>query len=256
MPPSFRSAVYHGSVWHSRDLPKPHQFRYQLAYFVIDLDELEQLDRVSRWFGVNRRAWFSWHDEDFGDGSGQPYREFLDQTLRNRGWRTLPSRYLVMTLPRTLGYCFNPLTVVHGLDTAGDCMVAVYEVNNTNRERTHYIVTPEDSRCEKALPVSPFFNARGAYKFSGNIPDETLHLSIVYQDSGGATLKTGFTARRRPFVAKELRWCAVRYPLLALSVVFSIHFQALKIWRKGVRFIGLNRGHRDDQVSQSIKETV
>ena len=251
-----QSGIYHGTVWHSRDLPTAHAFRYPLIYFVIDLDAIAELENLRPWFGVNKRAWFSWRDADHGDGSGKPYRLFLDNLLRARGWTSLPVTYLAMTLPRTLGYCFNPLTVVHGLDATGNRIVTVYEVNNTIGKRTHYVLDEENSHCEKSLPVSPFFEARGDYEFEASVPGEKLDLRIVYRDSSGSSLHTGFSGRRTPLDARHLKHFVARFPFLALRVIAAIHYQALRLWLKGIRFIGLDDARSDNASNSSIQKTT
>ena len=52
---------------HARHSPRDHVFRYPVYQWLIDLDELPELDRRFRLFGWNRRAVTSWHDEDHID---------------------------------------------------------------------------------------------------------------------------------------------------------------------------------------------
>ena len=56
-----------------------------------------------------------------------------------------------------------------------------------------------------------------------------------------ATVKDGVTSfdatltlERRPWTATELRRALVRHPLMTAGVVAGIHWEALKIWWKGV----------------------
>mgnify|MGYP000890019317 CR=1 FL=1 len=224
-----RSGIYWGTVYHARDIPKRHQFSYELPYFLFDLDELPSLDCLSRVFAVNHKAWFSWHDCDHGDGTKRPYREFLDELLVNRGVSRSAKTYLVMTLPRTLGYSFNPLTVVHCLDRQGRALAVVYEVNNTAGARVNYVVTADNQTTQKSMPVSPFFESSGTYQFNAPVPTERLSLNIIYRDVGGSTLKTSFSGCREPFTTASVRRALVAYPLVALKVIAAIHFEALKI---------------------------
>ena len=62
------SSLYVGGVMHRRLRPIGHEFRYSLSTFALDLDELPELDRRLRWFGVNRRAVFAFHDGDHIEG--------------------------------------------------------------------------------------------------------------------------------------------------------------------------------------------
>lgn len=68
------SALYLGTVVHARVRPVRHRLRYRMLNMLLDLDELPELGRRLRLFGYNRRALFSFHDADHGDGSGAPLR--------------------------------------------------------------------------------------------------------------------------------------------------------------------------------------
>jgi DUF1365 family protein len=66
------SSLYFGSVFHRRLRPKPHRFRYRLFWLLIDLDELEALDRRLKVFSHNRLNLFSLFDRDHGDSRETP----------------------------------------------------------------------------------------------------------------------------------------------------------------------------------------
>ena len=56
------SALYTGTVMHARKTPKENVFRYRVCFYVLDLDELSELDRRVRLFGWNRRGVVSLRD--------------------------------------------------------------------------------------------------------------------------------------------------------------------------------------------------
>ena len=251
-----RSGIYWGRVYHYRDGPTRHALDYRVPYFLFDVDTLKDLDVGSAWFGFNRKAWFSWHDRDFGDGSGAPYRQFIEATLLEHDIHEIPDTILAMTLPRTLGYSFNPLTVVHCLNRDNDLIATVYEVNNTANGRVHYVLASERVTCEKAMPVSPFFSDQGVYEFRAPVPHNTLLLNITYRDASGHVLRAGFSGRREPFSQAAVRRVVLNAPLIAIKVIAAIHLEALKLWLKGVQFIGLGPSSDTAHKSHSIKDTL
>ena len=58
-PTSNAAALYFGDVMHARLKPIGHRFNYRVMSLLIDLDRLEEADRQSPLFGVNRAALYS-----------------------------------------------------------------------------------------------------------------------------------------------------------------------------------------------------
>lgn len=236
------SAVYLGTVFHRRPAPRAHALRYGVFYLLLDLDELPVLDRRSRLFGYNRAAWFSFFDADHGSGDGRPFRDWLGEALAAAGIVREDWRFRVLCMPRVLGYVFNPITVVYCHDASGHLVAMLYEVNNTFGERLSYVVPVAAhpggavirQRCDKALFVSPFFDMRGHYEFAVREPGTRLTLGIDYREDAALRLRAVFAGRRQPFSAKTLRALAWRYPAATLKVIAAIHYEALKLWLKGI----------------------
>ncbi|MCP5199977.1 MAG: DUF1365 domain-containing protein [Gammaproteobacteria bacterium] len=243
MPPepgALRSALYRGEVYHRRWAPRPHSLRYGLYYLLLDLDEIGRLDGVSRLFGVDRARPLAFHQADHGDGSRHGLRAWLDGLLAARGLGPGPWQYRLLCLPRVLGYVFNPLTVVWCARPGGDTVAMVYEVNNTFGERHPYVVPVSGAagriaqRCDKRLFVSPFFDGAGHYEFAVSAPGDALDLVIDYHAGGARRLHAAFRGRRAAFTAANLRALAWRYPAMTAKVIAGIHYEALKLWLKGV----------------------
>ncbi|MEO6395646.1 MAG: DUF1365 family protein, partial [Devosia sp.] len=80
---SLNSALYAGTVVHSRLRPKRHRLSYRVFSLLLDLDELPALNQL-RWFGHNRAALFSFHDKDHGAGRGS-LRDWAEAQLHAAG---------------------------------------------------------------------------------------------------------------------------------------------------------------------------
>ena len=235
-----RSGIYRGRVTHHRVRPRVHDLAYALFYFLIDLDELPALARRRWLFGWNRAALFSFHDADHGLGDGRAFRDVLVDALSGAGYTQRAWRFEVLCLPRILGYVFNPITVVYCHDD--ERLVAMlYEVSNTFGERVNYLLpVPADGAsvirhtCAKAMYVSPFFDVDGRYRFDLTVPDERIALSIRHEDEAGLRLHAGFTGRRLPWTTRNLLWMFLRFPLATFKVIAGIHWEALRLWLKGI----------------------
>jgi DUF1365 family protein len=153
----------------------------------------------------------------------------------------------VMCLPRVLGFVFNPISLYfcHGADGAPSAMV--YEVNNTFGDRTTYVLPASaqsvmEHGAAKAMHVSPFMDMDHDYDFLLNQPAERFSLGIHVRRADTLWLTAAFSAERRPFTDRALLAAWMSHPLLTLKVVAGIHWEALKIWRKGIAYRGKPHG--------------
>jgi len=241
-----KSAIYTGHVYHRRFGERPHTLRYRVFYVLLDLDELGALDRLSRLFGVNRAGWFSFRDRDHGDGTGT-YRDWCTRVLREAGIRGANAGFEVLTTPRVLGYVFNPISVVYCRREDGSIGAMIYEVNNTFGERIAYAIPVTRrratirQRCEKAMFVSPFCDLDGTYEFSVCEPGDELTLTIDYYSHSARQLRAAFRGQRRGFTRGELVRLAFGFPAASVKLIAGIHYEALKLWLKGVPLVRRRR---------------
>ena len=105
------AALYFGDVMHARLKPVGHRFSYRVMSLLIDLDRLDDADRQSRLFGVNRAALYSFHEADHGHRDGSPLRDYVRSCAAERGIDLTGGRVLLLCYPRLLGFTFNPLSV-------------------------------------------------------------------------------------------------------------------------------------------------
>jgi len=76
------------------------------------------------------------------------------------------------------------------------------------------------------------------YRFGIDAPHpdwDGLRISITAGDADGTVLAACFDARRRALDDKALALAFLSHPLLTLKVVCAIHWEALRLWMKGVR---------------------
>jgi DUF1365 family protein len=82
--------------------------------------------------------------------------------------------------------------------------------------------------------VSPFFDVSGDYCFVLTRPGARLALSIRHEDDAGLRLHAGFTGHRMPWTTRHLLLACARWPAATLQVVAGIHWEALRLWLKGL----------------------
>src|ERR1700719_1278512 len=79
------ASLYFGDVMHARLKPVPHRFSYRVMSLLIDLDRLDEADRQSPLFGINRAALYSFHEGDHGERDGSSLRAYAQARASELG---------------------------------------------------------------------------------------------------------------------------------------------------------------------------
>lgn len=231
-------------VVHRRLRPRRNAFRYRVAYLCLDLSALECA--AGRWLRIDRPGAASFHCADHGARDGSDLRGWLEDILARHGLATLcDGAPVLMTLPRLLGYVFNPVSFWFCRDRAGGLRAVLCEVNNTFGESHCYLVHHAGGRPlqadewlegRKVFHVSPFLPAEGTYRFRFRLDHRHAHVDVNYHDAHGLMLATSVGGRREPLTDRAVLRRLVANPAMTLAVVARIHWQALQLFCKRAKF--------------------
>jgi uncharacterized protein len=240
------AALYFGKVMHARLKPMGHRFSYRVMSLLIDLGRLDQADRQSPLFGVNRAALYSFHEADHGERDGSSLQGYALLRAAEHGIDLAGGKVLVLCYPRLFGYTFNPLSVYFCYAADNALALLIYEVRNTFGDIHAYVLPVRESEIseagvrqvqDKLFYVSPFVAMAMRYHFRILPPGNEVKLRILETDHEGPLLAATFAGHRRPLTSATLLRAFVSLPLVTVKIIAAIHWEALRLWIKGAKFI-------------------
>lgn len=237
--------LYVVRVMHRRHVAPLYRFGYRLFYVVLDLDRVPELHRALRLFSHNAFNLVTFDDRDHGHGRRGGLRAWVEQVLAADGIRLEGGRIRLLTLPRVLGFVFNPISVFYCEHRDGSLRAVIAEVRNTFGERHCYLLArggaPLSWRDEhvknKRFHVSPFLAVEGSYRFRLAPPGESIRVHIRALRAGAPLLDATLAGERAPLTDRALLGQVLRMPWATLKVVAAIHWEALKLWLRGARVV-------------------
>ncbi len=234
------SCIYNGEVTHTRFKPVRHFLKYKTFSLLIDLDEINLLDKSIGIFSHNKFNIFSFYDEDHGDRDGGNLKDWVISNLKKFQIKENITNIKVLCYPRIFGYVFNPLSIFYCFEN--DKLKAVlYEVKNTFNEQHTYVFKVDNNdiirqMCKKKMYVSPFMDMQTTYKFELNFPQDKLSVVIKQYDIEGLLLTATQTGIIKEFSLKQLVINFFKYPLMTIKIIGAIHFEAFLLWKKGAKY--------------------
>ena len=110
---NFLSCIYSGYIIHKRFKPKKHFFSYKTFSLLIDLNEIEGLDKKINFFSYNKFNIMSFYNIDHGPRDGSSLVKWATKTLRKAKINLDGGRIKLLCFPRFFGYVFNPLSIFY-----------------------------------------------------------------------------------------------------------------------------------------------
>jgi len=237
------SHIYNGTVIHKRFKPKEHYFKYKVFSLLIDLSELELLDKKISFFSFNKFNLISFYEKDHGSRDGSSLIKWVKVNLNKNKIDSENIKIKLLCYPRILGYVFNPLSVFFIYKSNDQLSSILYEVKNTFGEQHTYIFRVEEKNnlfqhnCEKKFHVSPFIEMNCKYFFRILKPSQKISVIIDQYDQEDKILYASQDGKRTDFTSNQLIKSYIKHPLMTFKVILAIHFEAFKLWSKGIKFV-------------------
>ena len=237
------SSIYIGNVIHKRFKPKIHFFKYKVFSILLDISEIDILDKSLKIFSYNKFNIVSFYDADHGPRDGTSIKEWVIKNLNDNRINTENIKIKLLCYPRIFGYVFNPLSVFFIYNKNSKLISILYEVKNTFGEQHTYVFKTKENEnyikhtCKKKFHVSPFIEMDCTYFFKILKPSEKISVIIDQYDEEGKLLYASQDGDRIEFNNKNLVLSYLRHPLMTFKIIVAIHFEAFKLWTKGIKFV-------------------
>ena len=240
-----------GVVKHSRLRPAKNAFSYGVFTVSIPMRSRRRNTQLLSKTGLhdNRPGLCSFYDRDHGRGE-EDSLAWLESILQDHGIDYVDGEIWLQTFPRVLGYVFNPVSFWLCTSADKNVRAILAEVNNTFGERHCYLLHKDSGEplqsgetlvSKKVFHVSPFCEVSGEYRFRFLFPEDSqsqrnILSRIELHEDGLPLINTSISGITSPLTKRALHLALLRYPLMSIGVIFRIHWQALKLWAKGVPF--------------------
>tara|TARA_Y100000590_G_scaffold440724_1_gene566487 strand:+ start:1734 stop:2504 length:771 start_codon:yes stop_codon:yes gene_type:complete len=239
----FTSCIYSGFVTHRRFKPKRHFFTYKTFSLFIDLTEIKSLGKKINFFSYNRFNILSFYDVDHGPRDGTSLVNWVKDTLADAKINIGSGSIKLLCYPRFFGYVFNPLSIFYCYDENLNLKAILYEVKNTFNEQHTYVFSATSlsnlilHKCDKKFYVSPFIEMKTFYNFRLLKPGKILSVFIKQRDINGTLLTACQVGKKIEMSSKNLFFQFLTHPLMSFKVILAIHFEAFRLWFKGVKHV-------------------
>ena len=200
------SSIYNGKVIHKRFKPKEHFFRYSVFSLLIDLSELNQLDKEIKFFSFNKFNLISFYEKDHGNRDGSSLVEWVKKNLDENNIHFKDIKIKLLCYPRIFGYVFNPLSVFFIYNSNEKLISILYEVKNTFGEQHTYIFKVDDDlklfqhNCSKKFHVSPFIEMDCNYFFRILKPEDKMSVIIDQYQANEKIFHLTYTFTRQKYI--------------------------------------------------------
>jgi DUF1365 family protein len=244
-PIDFKSSIYEAKVYHTRLKGVKNIFSYGVYTFLLDLAEIDTLDKNYFLFARNRFSLFSFYDKDHLDLGEADIQKNIHAYIRKEGYKGTIGKIFLLTNLRVLGYVFNPVSFYFILNEEAEKVCAIAQVGNTFGEMKPYFfpkpVTEGDFdfvlEADKFFYVSPYISLDSKFIFKLKMPSEQLKIQVDSYESGEKVLGTAYTGKKKEFNNSKLLLYFLKYPFVTVKVIGAIHIQALKLYMNKLPFL-------------------
>lgn len=237
----FKTSLAIGKVWHKRYTPTIHEFQYKLNSFLIDIDDVNSLDRLSNLISINKFNLYYFDHENYLRSNYGHIKSKVRSKLIELGAK-LEGQEKIFLLGQlaNLGIYFSPLNLYICM-VNDNCHYVLAEVSNTPwNERHYYLINMlnEPYIVKKNFHVSPFWGINQDYHWTFKFADNSIYFQIDNYQDDKKVFSAGYSAN---FITSnnktQLQQELIKNPCNIFKILTAIYYHALKLFIKKVPFV-------------------
>ena len=237
-----KPALYVGSISHQRHIPRQHRFSYPFFMWLLNLDELSLLQDQGWWFSSRRFALSRFHRPDYFGNPEIPLHNSIKKRMKELTGHEVKGQVCGLINLRTLGLYFSPVNFYFAFDQDQKFSHFLAEVSNIPWNQRHQYAYYIDSTGtvpsqKKQFHVSPFNHLDQTYQWHVEPPGEKINIGLRIDDERGHIFSASLALERHAFERRTIRTQLLKKPVMTVSIVTAIYWQALKIYLKGIPYI-------------------
>ena len=249
-----KNYIYKGRIKHRRFTPVMQSFNYSIFMTFFDINKIESIFKKSILWNVNKFALISFQRKDYHGDPNISLDLAVRETIYQKKGIKIEGPIRILTHLRYFGYCFNPVTFYYCYnknDTKVQMIMA--EVTNTpwNERYTYFIDSKKNNNflehLDKKFHVSPFWEMDHQYEWYFTSPNEKIFVNMKNFKSKQKVFDATLDLNQRiEMNFYNLLFHTLTYPFLTLMVYLRIHYQALKLWLRGVKYVDHPKYKQDE----------
>jgi uncharacterized protein len=228
-----KNSLYSGTIQHRRFEPIAHAFEYQVAYYYLNLDEVEKVFKIPFLFSFNFPGLLSFWSKDYLN------RARIETKIREATGQDFKGDIYLLTNISYFGFCFNPVSFYYGFED-GELKHVVFHVTNTPWGEKHLYYMSFDKTKQvafqfpKEFHVSPFMQMEIDYTWVVNAPEEKIRVLMQNRPRGEKRIVFDSTLEltKYPLSFKHILFHFLKFPFVTFKTSLAIYYQAILLWIK------------------------
>ena len=240
---------YKTTIFHKRIKPFKNYFSHSFPTIMLNLKELKKVDKKI-FFSINKFNILSFYSKDHGPREKNADLSIWVKKIINKKFRRNANMDIyLLSIPRFLGYVFNPISIYFCFNIKKKLKFVIYEVKNTHHQQHCYVFkinknNKKKHTAGKMLYVSPFLSSKMKYIFNLISIFPSVYLKINASNIS-MKLLTSLKTREISFSDTNILKEILKNLFFSQKIMFLIHYHAIKILKKGKIFFFKPKNNKD-----------